>query len=52
MDLSKDIMAAFKQSPKYQEQTGDIDLQVFVLTAGYWPAYTPTEITLPSHVRE
>jgi cullin-4 len=43
-------MTSFKQSAKYQEQLGDIDLQVNVLTAGYWPPYTPTELAVPNQV--
>ncbi len=50
IDLSKDIMSSFRQSAKYQEQLGEIELHVNVLTAGYWPQYTPVELSLPREV--
>ena len=30
--------------------SGNIDLNVNVLTLGYWPPYTPMEVTLPQEV--
>jgi len=53
VDLSSDIMSAFKEAGKYQaELKGDLDLNVQVLTAGYWPAYAPVEINLPKNMVE
>jgi len=47
IDVSKDLMISFRQSTKFQEQLGDIELLVNVLTAGYWPPYNPMELNLP-----
>ncbi|ORX91617.1 ubiquitin-protein ligase, cullin 4 [Basidiobolus meristosporus CBS 931.73] len=52
MDVSRDIMISFRQTQKYQELCKDIELNVSVLTQGYWPTYTPTEITLPEQMTE
>lgn len=46
MELSKDIMLAFKQSTT----AGNIDLTVNVLTMGYWPTYPIFEVILPEEV--
>lgn len=50
IDLSKDIMQAFKTSKEYQK-LGDIDLNVTVITTGYWPPYTPEPVNLPKEVQ-
>nr|XP_054770971.1 cullin-4A-like [Lytechinus pictus] len=50
MELSKDIMVAFKQHMQHQCQTTVMDLSVNILTMGYWPTYKPLEIHLPSEV--
>ncbi|XP_071501882.1 cullin-4A-like [Diadema antillarum] len=47
MELSKDIMVAFKQHIQHQNNVGPMDLTVNILTMGYWPTYTPVEIHLP-----
>lgn len=54
MDLSKDIMAAFYDSKEAQafKQRCDVELNVYVLTAVYWPAYLPVELNLPKEVAE
>eukprot|EP00026_Physarum_polycephalum_P002994 Phypoly_transcript_03003.p1 GENE.Phypoly_transcript_03003~~Phypoly_transcript_03003.p1 ORF type:complete len:794 (-),score=172.71 Phypoly_transcript_03003:221-2440(-) len=55
MDLSKDIMAAFyesKEATNFQATHNDIELNVYVLTAVYWPAYQPVEVNLPKEVAE
>jgi cullin-4 len=55
MDLSKDIMASFyesKEAQNYQASHGDIELNVYVLIAGYWPAYQPVEVNLPKEIGE
>lgn len=50
IDLSKDTMAAFRESPKLVEGLPDIELNVSVLTAGYWPTYPPAEVKLPAEL--
>ncbi|KAG1686595.1 Cullin-4A [Nymphon striatum] len=48
MELSKDIMLAFKQHvANLQSLTGNIDITVNILTMGYWPTYPPTEVHKP-----
>lgn len=47
MELSKDIMLAFKQHMQNIDAPGNIDLTVNILTMGYWPTYTPMEVHLP-----
>ncbi|XP_074658437.1 cullin-4B-like [Tubulanus polymorphus] len=47
MELSKDIMFAFKQYMTNQEAPGNIELTVNILTMGYWPTYVPAEVHLP-----
>lgn len=51
MELSKDIVLAFKQHQQYLDSSGGIDLTVNILTMGYWPTYPPCEVLLPSEVR-
>lgn len=46
VELSKDIMISFRQSRQAQELK-DLEVNVSVLTTGYWPAYTPLDIKLP-----
>ncbi|XP_070538317.1 cullin-4A-like [Ptychodera flava] len=50
MELSKDIMVAFKQSMQNQGVPGNIELTVNILTMGYWPTYSPMEVHLPSEM--
>jgi len=55
MDLSKDIMSAFyesKDAQSFQSTHKDIELNVYVLTAVYWPPYQPVEVNLPKEVAE
>jgi len=51
IDLSKDLVNSFKQSKEARELK-DIELNVFVLTTGYWPPYTPIEVQLPKELAE
>lgn len=46
MDLSKDIMLAFKQHMDSREAPAGIDMTVNTLTMGYWPTYAPCEVHL------
>jgi hypothetical protein len=50
MELSKDIVLAFKQHQQYIDSCRGIDLTVNILTMGYWPTYPPCEVLLPSEV--
>ena len=52
VELSRDVMAAFRSSPqaKAASSSSDIELSVHVLTQGYWPTYPPAEVTLPSEI--
>ena len=51
IDLSRDIMNSFRQSRDSRDgRMGDVDLNVFVLTTGYWPTYQPCNAHLPLEV--
>ncbi|XP_013419680.1 cullin-4A [Lingula anatina] len=50
MELSKDIMLAFRQHTSNLDVPGSIDLNVNILTMGYWPTYTPMEVHLPTEM--
>ncbi|KAK9764784.1 hypothetical protein K7432_007437 [Basidiobolus ranarum] len=50
MDVSRDIMVSFRQTQKYKEFCKNIELNVSVLTQGYWPNYPPCEIILPEQM--
>jgi len=46
MELSREMMVNFRELPRHRV-SGNIELNVNVLTMGYWPTYTPMEIILP-----
>lgn len=46
MEISREMMSSFRET-RHGTQPGGIDLSVNVLTMGYWPPYTPVEVTLP-----
>lgn len=50
MELSKDIMLAFKQSVQNERASKNLELTVNILTMGYWPTYTPMDVHLPSEM--
>ncbi|KAL6758019.1 cullin [Haematococcus lacustris] len=51
IELSVDVMTAFKQSPQARTHTpGAVDLQVSVLTSGFWPTYPLMEAKLPKEL--
>ena len=51
IDLSQDIMVQFRQSPQFQDRLPpNMELNVSVLTTGYWPTYTPMEVRLPEEL--
>eukprot|EP01112_Ceratiomyxa_fruticulosa_P022104 TRINITY_DN8006_c0_g2_i1.p1 TRINITY_DN8006_c0_g2~~TRINITY_DN8006_c0_g2_i1.p1 ORF type:complete len:753 (-),score=129.64 TRINITY_DN8006_c0_g2_i1:148-2406(-) len=54
MDLTKDIMANFSiwRSQNENEVGGNIELNVSVLTTGYWPPYNLIEVKLPKEFLE
>ncbi|KAJ3414768.1 Cullin-4A [Chytridiales sp. JEL 0842] len=52
MDTSKDIMVTLRQSQRAMQQLSSIDLNVNVLTAGFWPTYAPAPATLPAELSE
>lgn len=47
MELSKELMLAFKQHLQNVHAPGSIDMSVNILTMGYWPTYQPMEVHLP-----
>ena len=49
MNISKEIMVAFKQDACSEEV--DLDLTVHVLTMGVWPTYPTVDVTLTPQVR-
>jgi len=50
VDLSRDVMTSFKESPQARDIESDVELSVHVLTQGYWPTYPPVEVKLPREV--
>ncbi|GBG65908.1 hypothetical protein CBR_g54200 [Chara braunii] len=48
IDLSKDIIDSFRQSAQARTKLpSGIEMNVHVLTTGYWPTYPPMEVKLP-----
>jgi cullin 4 len=45
MELSKEIVASFRESKVAQPV--EFELNIFVLTFGYWPTFPATEMILP-----
>eukprot|EP00741_Cyanophora_paradoxa_P011788 tig00020563_g11392.t1 len=52
LDLSKDITTNFRQHAKNQAKAGDVELNVQVLTTGFWPNVTPMDLKLPKELGE
>jgi len=55
MDLSKDFMASFHESKDaqiFREKYGDVELNVYILTQGYWPANQAVEVNMPKEIAE
>jgi cullin-4 len=50
MELSKELMLAFKQHLSNMKTEGSIDMTVSILTMGFWPNYQPMEVNLPSEM--
>ena len=47
VELSKEIMTSFRQAARYQDRLPSFDLNVNVLTSGFWPTYPVTDMILP-----
>lgn len=47
MEISKELMVAFKHHLSHVKIPRNIDLSVNVLTMGYWPTYPPVEVHMP-----
>jgi cullin 3 len=50
MHMSKDTMEQYHQAVRASGRTGTLDLEVNVLTQGYWPTQTVAPCALPSAV--
>ncbi|KAI1287352.1 Cullin-4B [Halotydeus destructor] len=50
MELSRELMHAFKQHLTNQKSNGSIDMSVSTLTMGYWPNYTVMEVHMPAEM--
>jgi len=52
IDLSKEIMNSFKKSDQFKEisKQENIDINVTVITTGYWPNYDTETVNLPKNV--
>ena len=50
VELSRDVMSSFRDSPHAAAINSDVELSVHVLTQGYWPTYPPVEVNLPAEV--
>ncbi|XP_031573663.1 cullin-4A-like [Actinia tenebrosa] len=50
MELSKDIMLQFKQHIQHHNLPSNIDMNVSILTMGYWPTYLPMDVHLPTEM--
>ncbi|RWS04501.1 cullin-4A-like protein [Dinothrombium tinctorium] len=52
MELSKELMLAFKQHLNNTMPNGKIDMSVNILTMGYWPTYQAMDVHLPQEMVE
>lgn len=50
MELSKDINIAFRQHIANNRKLISLDMTVNILTMGYWPTYTPMDVTVPEQM--
>lgn len=50
MEISKELMTAFKQHLMHVKAPVTMDMTVSVLTMGYWPTYQPCEVHMPSNM--
>jgi len=49
IELSRDFVVSFKES-KEAEKLKEIDMDVYILTTGYWPTYSPIDVKLPQEL--
>ena len=47
MELSRELMHSFKQYLHHTNPSATIDMNVSILTTGYWPTYQPLDMVLP-----
>jgi cullin-4 len=50
VELSRDVMASFRESSHARSLDSSVELSVHVLTQGYWPTYPPVDVHLPQEV--
>jgi hypothetical protein len=50
--VSKDIAAQFKSSEEYKSLPPGMDVNIRVLTSGFWPTYPVVDITLPAAIKK
>jgi hypothetical protein len=50
IDLSRDCMTSFRQSKQSAQLLAGIEMNIHVLTQGYWPTYPPQEVVLPPEI--
>lgn len=50
IELSKEIVSAFKQSTGSGKGSSGLEMNVNVLTSGYWPTYPITEANMPEEL--
>ncbi|KAG5461291.1 MAG: Cul4b protein [Olpidium bornovanus] len=51
MDISRDIMRSFGESVKYRKNLpSTLELNIYVLTLGYWPTYPLSKVALPAEM--
>lgn len=48
--MSGDIMAGFKQYSAARPSSGTLDMNVLVLTSGFWPSYRTFDCLLPTEL--
>eukprot|EP00976_Prorocentrum_cordatum_P068315 1179085-Prorocentrum_minimum.AAC.6 len=53
IDLSKDFMGSFRTSAQARANLPQgIEMNIHVLTQGYWPTYAPVEVNLPPQISQ
>lgn len=50
--VSKDIAAAFRASEEYERLPRGMDVNMRVLTAGFWPSYPVIDMKLPADIQK
>lgn len=52
IETSRDMMTQFKNYMHTQRIESPIDMDVYVLTMGFWPTYQPIEVNLPKQLQK